>query len=145
MPDGNVLVSAHREHDAGHEFCAKWLEDLVNGPEPFALSALVAVAFLRIVTNKKAFKEPTPLPVALGIIETLSAHPRCRVVSPGESHLELVVRLCREVGATGALVADAQHAALAIAEGCTWVTRDADFAAFEPLGLRWQHLAVDQA
>jgi hypothetical protein len=30
--------------------------------------------------------------------------------------------LCRLVSATGKLIADAQHAALAIAEGCTWVT-----------------------
>ena len=46
------------------------------------------------------------------------------------------------VGATGKLVSDAQHAALAIAGGCTWVSRDANFKRFEPHGLRWQHLAL---
>jgi predicted nucleic acid-binding protein len=35
---------------------------------------------------------------------------------------------------TGKLVADTQHAALAIAAGATWVTRDADFKRFEPAG-----------
>jgi hypothetical protein len=27
--------------------------------------------------------------------------------------------------------------------GCTWASRDADFARFEPLGLRFEHLALD--
>jgi len=40
------------------------------------------------------------------------------------------------------LVAHAQHAALAISGGCTWVTRDRDFSKFEPHGLRWQHLVL---
>ncbi len=39
-------------------------------------------------------------------------------------------------------VADAQHAAVAIAEGATWVTRDGDFARFRRSGLHWQHLVL---
>jgi len=60
------------------------------------------------------------------------------VFSTGET-----VRLCRAASATGKLVADAQHAALAMSEGCTWVTRDGDFARFEPHGLRWRHLVLE--
>jgi hypothetical protein len=45
----------------------------------------------------------------------------------------------------GKLVADGENAALAIAEGCTWVTRDADFKRFEPYGLRWQHRVLEQS
>ena len=143
MPDVNVLVYAHRQDEARHRAYARWLETVVDGREPFSLSALVAVAFVRIVTNPRIYPDPTPLPVALAAIEQLTAHPRCRVAVPGATHLDDVLRLCRAAGATGKLVADAQHAALAIAEGCTWVSRDADFAAFEPHGLRWQHLAFD--
>ncbi|MBA3877706.1 MAG: hypothetical protein C0498_12420 [Anaerolinea sp.] len=76
-------------------------------------------------------------------MEQLAAHPRCRLATPGANHLDEVARLCRAVGAAGKLVADAQHAALAITEGCTWVSRDADFAGFVPHGLRWQHLAFE--
>jgi len=140
MPDVNVLIYAHRGDEALHEPYADWLKQLVDGPEPFALSVLVAVGFIRIVTNSRIYEDPTPLPVALAVMEQLAAHPRCRLASPGANHLDDVARLCRAVGATGKLVADAQHAALAIAEGCTWVTRDADFATFERHGLRWQHL-----
>ena len=51
--------------------------------------------------------------------------------------LRLFERLCRESRATGKLVADAQHAAVAVEHGCTLVSTDADFSRFP--GLRWQH------
>jgi toxin-antitoxin system PIN domain toxin len=143
MPDVNVLVYAHRQDEAWHEPYARWLKEVVDGSEPFTLSVLVAVGFLRIITNPRIYENPTPLPAALAAIEQLAGHPRCRVAMPGATHLADVVRLCRAVGATGKLVADAQHAALAIAEGSTWVTRDADFARFEDHGLRWRHLALE--
>jgi len=141
MPDVNVLVYAHRQDEVWHEPYRDWLKLVVDGSEPFALSVLVAVGFLRIVTNARIYQDPTPQPVALAVVEQLAAHPRCRLATPGATHLDDVVRLCRAVVATGKLVSDAQHAALAIAEGCTWVSRDADFARFEPHGLRWQNLA----
>ncbi len=142
MPDVNVLVYAHRQDEAWHEPYAQWLKELVQGPEPFSLSVLVAVGFIRIVTNRGIYADPTPLPVALAAVEQLAAQPGCRLVMPGAAHLQEVIRLCRATGAAGKHVADAQHAALAIAEGCTWVTRDQDFARFEPHGLRWRHLAL---
>lgn len=143
MPDVNVLVYAHREDEEGHRRYAAWLKQLVDGPEPFSLSVLVAVGFLRVVTNPGIFADPTPLPVALAAVEQLAAHPSCRIVAPGVTYLETVARLCRASGATGGRVSDAQHAAIAIAEGATWTTRDADFARFEPHGLRWQHLVLE--
>lgn len=50
MPDVNVLISAHRADDPAQGFCRHWVERLATGPEPFALSLEVAVAFVRIVT-----------------------------------------------------------------------------------------------
>ncbi len=142
MPDVNVLVYAHREDEAWHAAYKTWLTQLINGPAPFALSVLVAVGFVRIVTNRRIFQDPTPLPVALAAIEHMTAHPRCRLVHPPPQHFDEVARLCRAAQSEGKHVADAQHAALAIASGCTWVTRDGDFAKFEPYGLRWQHLVL---
>ncbi len=141
MPDVNILIYAHRRDEVWHEQYSAWLKELVDGPEPFALSVLVAVGFLRIVTNPRIYLDATPLPAALAVIEQLATHPRCRVAVPGATHLQDVLGLCRAADASGKLVTDAQHAALAIAQGCTWVTRDADFARFEQHGLRWQHLS----
>jgi predicted nucleic acid-binding protein len=90
----------------------------------------------------RIYADPTPLAVAFAAVERLMQHPRCRVAAPAAGHLEQVARLCRAVDATGKFVADAQHAAVAIAEGATWVTRDDDFARFEHHGLRWQHLVI---
>ncbi|MCQ3808836.1 MAG: PIN domain-containing protein [Acidimicrobiia bacterium] len=39
-------------------------------------------------------------------------------------------RICRQSGTTGKLVADAQHAAVAVEHGCTLVTTDSDFSRF---------------
>ncbi len=141
MPDVNILVYAHRADEKRHTHYKKWLEELINGPQPFALSILVAVGFVGIVTTPRIFSAPTPLPTALGIIEQIQAHPRCRVAVPGSDHWEKLAQLCRACKAKGKLIADAQHAAMAISEGCTWVTADGDFAQFAPHGLRWQHLA----
>ena len=140
MPDVNVLIYAHRGDEQYHEQYRRWLEDLVNGQQPFALSALVAVAFVRIVTHRKFSKSPTPLSQALAVIDALVGHPNCRLLGPGPKHWQLVADLCRRGQHDAAAVADAQHAAVAIENGCTWVSRDSDFYAFSACGLHWQHL-----
>ena len=140
MPDVNLLVYAHRADEKTHAAHRRWLEDLMNGPRPVALSVLVAVGFLRIVTNPRIYTTPSPAKVAIAAIEEIRTRRQCRVVVPGPDHLERVLEMCRLVSATGKRVADAQHAVLAIAEGCTWVTRDRDFARFTPHGLSWNHL-----
>jgi hypothetical protein len=140
MPDVNILIYAHRQDDQDHEFYREWLERLANGSEPFALSALVAVAFVRVVTHPGFPPDPTPLPAAIAVIETLRARTNCRFLEPGPRHWR-IFRSCAETGrARGKLVADAQHSALAIEHGCTWITRDSDFHAFEPAGLRLEVL-----
>jgi uncharacterized protein len=142
MPDVSILVYAHREDERTHAAYRRWVEAMVDGIQPFALSVLVAVGFVRVVTNSRIYPTPTPLPLALATVESLASHPRCRVVAPGPAHLTDVAALCRSTGATGKLVADAQHAVVATAAGCTWVTRDRDFSRFEPHGLRWEHLVL---
>lgn len=141
MPDVNVLVYAHRADDPAHAFYREWLEAVVNGPAPFGLSVLTIGGFLRLVTNPRVFPNPTPLPIALATVDSLTARRGARVLAPGAGHLEILSRLCRATRATGKLVADAQHAAVAIEHGCHLVTRDRDFAAFQAHGLRWEHLA----
>lgn len=141
MPDVNVFVYAHREEDPRHDSYAAWLRNLVEGQEPFALSVLVAVGFVRIVTARTVMGA-TPVSLALAYVEELMSRANCRTVLPTSDHFTDVARLCRAVDAAGKLVADAQHAAVAIANGCTWVTADRDFERFAPHGLRWQHLSL---
>ncbi len=138
LPDVNVLVYAHREDGhPEHPRFASWVTSLATGPEPFALSLLVLVGLLRVVTNPRIFKRPSTLDEVLAFAAELVRCPTARLVGPGSRHWELVTELCRSVRATGKLVADAQHAAVAIEHGCTFVTTDADFARFPKL--RWLH------
>jgi toxin-antitoxin system PIN domain toxin len=139
-PDVNILVYAHREDEADHDFYRAWLEHLVNSGVPFGLSALVGVAFVRIVTNPRFHNDPTPLSTAIEVVERLRGAPGCRWLLPGTRHWEITSMLSRKTGATGKQVADSQHAAVAIEHGCQWITRDDDFASFHPHGLDWEHL-----
>ncbi len=142
MPDVNVLVYAHRQDESVHAKYKAWLTDLITGPQPFALSPLVGVGFVRIVTNSRIYSSPTPLAVAIAAIDEIVSHSNCRLVALDASHWQKVATLCAASAANGKLVADAQHAAIAINEGCTFVTRDRDFARFVPHGLQWEHLSL---
>ena len=143
LPDVNVLVYAHRaDSHPEHARYASWVTALATGAEPFALSVLALTGLLRIVTNPRVFPRPSTLDEALAFASELVRRPTARLVGPGPRHWELVDELCRRSGATGKLVADAAHAAVAIENGCTLVTTDSDFARFAPL--RWRHpLAAD--
>jgi toxin-antitoxin system PIN domain toxin len=140
MIDVNVLIYAHRADDPSHAFYRPWLERLASGPEPFALSLEVATAFVRIVTHRRFPGGPTPLPQAMAVIDTLRLAPGCRLLAAGERHWELFRGLCESARATGKQVGDAHHAAIALEHGCIWVTRDTDFEAFVPTGLRLEIL-----
>lgn len=137
LPDINVLIYAHREDSPEHEKYAGWLRDLVAGPEPFALSSYTLAGFLRIVTNKRIFKPPTPRAVALEFCQQLVAQPLAVFLQPGSRHWSILSELIEESSVEGALVSDAFLAALALEHGAELVTTDIDFARFPRL--RWRH------
>ena len=138
LPDVNVLIYAHFEDVVAEQReYVRWLTQLATGPEPFALSVLVLSGFVRIATNSRIFDPPATLATAFDFVSSLVERPTARIVGPGPDHLSILERLCREANATGKLVADAQHAAIAVEHGCTMVSTDSDFDRFA--GLRWQH------
>lgn len=137
LVDVNPLLVAHRAEYSEHVLYRAWLEGVANGPEPFGLSEIVLAGFVRISTRRGPWGDPTPLDVSLAFVDGLRRRPTCRMVRPGPRHFDLFVDLCRRTPATGKLAADAYHAALAIEQGCEWITADADFARFP--GLRWRH------
>ena len=138
LPDVNVLVYAHVEESTlDHPDYASWLTRLATGPEPFALSVLVLAGFVRVVTNPRIFDPPSTLDRSFAFVSSLAGRPTARIVGPGPDHIDIFERLCRESRATGKLVADAQHAAVAIEHGCTLVSTDSDFGRFP--GVRWRH------
>lgn len=138
LPDVSVLIYAHRrDATPDHERYASWLTQLAVGSEPFALSVLSLSGLVRIVTNPRVFHRPSRLEEVFAFIGELTGRPTARLITPGREHLPIFRQLCEASGASGKLVADAQHAAVAIEHGCTLVSTDADFDRFP--GLRWQH------
>lgn len=135
--DVNVLVYAFREDMTQHQDYRRWLEERLNGDEPFALSSLVASGFLRVVTHPKIFAEPSEQEVALTFLSDLRRAPVAVPLSEGPRHWEIFERLTRKVGARGNLVPDAYLAALAVESGADFHSADRGFARFP--GLRWRH------
>lgn len=135
--DVNVLIYAHRQESLHHEDYAAFLRKMAGGDSAFGLSEAVLSAFVRIVTNPRVFKQPTPTAMALDFCEALRACPQAVILRPGERNWRIFCELCLSVPATGKLVADARHAALAIEHACHWISTDGDFARFS--SLRWSH------
>jgi len=135
--DVNVLVYAHRPDANEHVKYRKWLEEVMNSGEACGLSELALCGMVRIVTHPRIYPDPTPIALALGFAKELRDHDASILVSPGERHWEIFVRMCKAVGAKGNLVSDAYFAALAMESGAEWITADRDYARFP--GLRWRH------
>ena len=137
LPDVNVLLYAHREESPSHVEYRRWLEGAIGGDQAYAMSELVLSAFVRIATHPRIFDPPSSLEDALAFAHDVLDRINCVVVTPGRRHFAIFERLCREVGARGNLIPDAYLAALAIENGCEWISTDRDFSRFD--GLRWAH------
>lgn len=135
IPDVNVLVGAFRADSPVHDELRTWLEDAVAAPEDLGLTDPVLGGTVRVLTHPRVFARPTPLDRALAQVADLRAADGVVRVTAGPRHWDVVERLCRAADARGNLVADAQHAAIAVEHGALFVTLDRDYARFP--GLRW--------
>lgn len=136
IPDVNVLVFAHRRDSPDHEQYKAWLSGLVAGDDELGLANPVLIGFVRIVTNQRIFRDPTPIASALHFVSALRRGTRARPLPASDP-------VWRAFGAlTGAdrrvrgnLVPDAWIAAHALAHGGRVATNDHGFARFD--GLSW--------
>lgn len=120
-----------------HEEYRAWLSELTLAEPPFGVPDVVASGFIRIVTHPRIWPIPTPIDIALRVIEVLRARENHVAVAPGARHWEIFADLCGHANAKGNLIPDAFLAALAIETGSELMTADRDFARFP--GLRWRH------
>ena len=110
--------------------------EVVNGEAAYSISPQVLASVIRIGTHRRIYVHPSTMPEALAFCDALLQPRHCTVVQPGPRHWGIFTNLCRKSRATGNLVQDAWHAALAIESGSEWVTTDRDYARFP--GLRWR-------
>jgi toxin-antitoxin system PIN domain toxin len=137
-PDVNILVYAHRSELEQHLSCITWLEDKLNGNEQFAISELVLSGFLRLVTNNKIFKTPSPLDDALKFVDIIRKNKNCVIIQTGLLHWNIFTQLCKAINAKGNDIPDTYFAALAIENNCVWISMDKGFKRFPQL--QWRTL-----
>ena len=137
LMDVNILVYAHREDTADHAAYRDWVEETINGRGAYGVSELVLSGFIRVVTHPKVFERPTPLAVALDVVQQIRGQPQAVPIRPGARHWAIFEKLLRSIEAKGNRVPDAYLAALAIESGCDWITTDKGFLKFP--GVRARH------
>jgi uncharacterized protein len=138
LVDTNVLIYAHRRDAPRHEEYRAWIQAMLDGPEPYAVSDFALIGLVRVVTNRQIYRDaPATIDEALTFADEIRNQPHAQLVSPGPRFWSIFTRLCRQVDARAKLVPDAYLAALAIEHGCELISEDKDFRRFP--GLRFRH------
>ena len=135
--DANILLYAYDAESKRHSKARRWVDSVFSGDETVALPWQTIGAFLRIVTHPGLPGNRLDLETAVGIVDSWLDQPNTRLLSPGDSHWNQLRPTILEGQASGALLTDAQLAALVIESGGTLYTTDRDFARFP--GLRWMN------
>ena len=133
LTDANILIYSYNELPPEHKAARTWRHKSLADPEPMAFCWISLMAFVRVSTNKKIFTKPYSTDEAFDVIQNWLSTPGSLIISPGHEHLSIVKRLAHESGVYGALLTDAQIAALAIEHGVTLATSDSDFRKFTGL------------
>lgn len=135
IADVNLLIYAYDETSAHHPRARAWLQDQLSGSETFAFAWIGLLAFVRLATNPRVFRDPLTANEALDLVDAWIAQPCVTVLHPGQRHSTVLRELLEPLGTAGNLTSDAHLAALAIEHGAELCSADADFSRFP--GLRW--------
>lgn len=137
LPDVNVLLYA--VNSGAPQFAAAQAA-LKRAYEEgsVALCWPALLGFLRLSTRAGILARPLDVQQALGVVQVWRDHPASVLVQPTARHGQVLGDLLRAAGRGGPLVSDAHLAAIAIENGATLLSFDADFSRFA--GLQFMHL-----
>jgi len=135
--DSNLLIYAHRGEVEWNEEAFELVTGLASGRSAWAIPYPCLHEFLRIVTDPRIYRTPTPLEEALAQIADWADSPSARLIGEGPAHLDLLADVAREGRVRGAAVHDARIAAICLEHGVRelW-TADRDFSRFPSLRAR---------
>ena len=128
-----MLLCAYNASAEHHKKARAWLEDVLSGHEPVALSWIVILAFLRLSASRRVFPRPLSMAEATVIVSKWFERSQAVIVNPGGHHWTIFQEAIFGAKAAGPLVTDAHIAAIAIENGATLYTTDRDFARFPKL------------
>jgi toxin-antitoxin system PIN domain toxin len=129
-PDVNVLLAASRSDHPHHAVARAWLERamaIAEGGGSLLVLPMVIAGFLRLATNPKIFRDPTPPDAAVAFIDSLLAIPGAELADLGREWPALK-RLVRQHELTANDVPDAWIAAAVQTIGTRLVTFDRGFS-----------------
>ena len=132
--DANLLVYATTPAAPQHQRAAEWFDAEMNGGEVLALPWATLMAFLRVSTDRRIWKQPLTIEAALEFVQDWIEWESTFVPEPAHNHFALVAELLR-ASPRSKLVPDAHLAALAISHGLTLCSNDVDFRLFKGLRL----------
>ncbi|WP_213805227.1 TA system VapC family ribonuclease toxin [Granulicella sp. dw_53] len=138
--DANLLIYAYDPAAGNHHRARAWLESVLSTEREVGLPLQSVSAFLRILTQVGLPGARLSMAEAIDIVDTWFHLPSVRLLSPCETHWELLREILIESEANGRFVTDAQLAALVLEFDGTLYTTDSDFSRFP--GLRWQNPLV---
>lgn len=133
--DVNLLIYAIDESAPKHHQALAWWRSALSGKEVVGLPWSTMLAFVRLTTNPRIFARPLVADEAFALLEGWMSRPHVVPVEPTSRHLAMIRGLLAGLGTAGNLVTDAHLAALALENGATLCSADADFTRFP--GLKW--------
>lgn len=135
LVDANLLIYAKFSDLPQHARALEWLEAQLSSPGKVGIPWQSSLAFLRLATNPRLFGQPMAIKAAWQQVADWLAHPKVWTPEPTEDHSAILGSILSRGQATANLVPDAHLAAIAIGNGLTVYSADADFARFP--GLAW--------
>jgi len=135
--DANILLYSHSIELPQHAAAREWLDERLSARDRVGLPWASLLAFLRVISNPRAFARPEPIEEAWDQVRAWTGRRNVWIPEPTERHVEVLGELLCKGRIGGNLVTDAHLAALAIEHGLTLCSTDGDFARFK--GLKWQN------
>jgi toxin-antitoxin system PIN domain toxin len=133
--DVNIWIYAFRSDSPLHEKARNSIQSALDGRESFLFCPGIASSFLRLVTNPRIFKEPSPIAEAWLFVDALESHPAAIFADMDPMAFGIFKHLCLASGVAGNAIPDAYVAALAIRRDALFVTADRGFARFKGIEL----------
>lgn len=137
LVDANLLVYAYVKDVPQNEAALEWLDRQLNGASKIGLPWPTLLAFVRLVSNPRIFRNPVPLPVAWQQVATWLSVPSVWIPAPTTRHTAILGKLLSTEGLHANDVPDAHLAALAIEHDLLLCSGDRGYARFTDL--RWQN------
>jgi toxin-antitoxin system PIN domain toxin len=131
--DVNVLVNAFIAEQPHSSLAFNTLVRLQQSPRKTIVLPTVATGFLRLVTNRRVFRNPSPIDHAADFLDAFTAGRHVSVVEPGPEYWRVFRDLVNKYGPIADEIPDVQIAASAIVLGASVVSFDRGFARFSEI------------